>query len=230
MDFKLTEAPCTLTKITLDTATNRASGESGRSTKMVGAELVLEVDVTKCLKHVEILFPSAKVICDIVAGDETISGLDITTRGKLLETSLAFFSKTDKAQTEATIDVTGVLVKKAAKLKINKDGEAKLVIKPAMFLQSGQLSKLWECIGADSLVTVRPTQLDLEDMTDAMDGAADAEDEGDGKSTGVKKKIGKKATAAAPASLASPAAQISLVRSSIVDLVPETKNKSAASG
>lgn len=143
-------------------AVTAAAGANAKPTRVTEVELLLELDVTNSLKAIDALFPGADEYAKLVAGREKqCKGEDRTARTKLPEMNVRIFYGDDA---EPAVDSQACPVKARPQLKVNEDGEARMIVKPRCKLANKQLTEMAQLIGADVRVTMEPAQVDLADV------------------------------------------------------------------
>ena len=155
--FKLTEAPTTIRpRSQLLAAATMPRGKNAKPEKVTEVELLLEVEVDNCIKETEYLFPDAKKYCDMVASLEHAAGEDRITRTKLPEMNVVI-----SYDGEVIFDQLNCPVKARPQLKVDKKGEAKLILKPRIKATGKELALIAGFIDADVRLSMEPTQTDL---------------------------------------------------------------------
>ena len=169
--FKLERVPATIKPGTaFKDAVTAAHGADAKPKRMTEVELHLEVDVSECPDAVEDLFPGADAYCKTVAGlEKQCKGEDRSARTKLPEMNVLVWYGTEA---EPVVDCQACSVKSRVLLKVNEDGDGKIIIKPRVRLDNKQLTGMAQLIKADVRVSMEPAQVDLSDVS--IGGAAAA--------------------------------------------------------
>jgi len=161
MKFELDMCPATLRpRSTLIAAATMPRGENAKVEKVTEVQLHIELEVDACAKQVEFLFPGAKEYCQIVAGLDHAKGEDRSARTKLPEMNLGIFYREKPVFAQ-----TNTVIKSRAQLKVDDQGEAKLILRPRVKVTGKELAELAQLIEADIRVTMEPTQMDLSEDT-----------------------------------------------------------------
>ena len=160
MKFKLDRLPGIIKRMQVLTASTVPDKE-GRPVQMVEVEFLLEVNATNGLKELHSLFPNADVIASMVAGDDDMPGQDVTARGKLGEMALLIHYGAEK---DPVVEIAHTLVKSRPQLKIDENGNAKLIIKPRGKLNAKGMTEAWKMLLADGFISVLEAQVDLDDF------------------------------------------------------------------
>jgi hypothetical protein len=162
-DFKLENVPGVIKPRTvLLQAVTVATGTNAVPKKVTEVELLLELDVSACAKAVEHLFPGADMYMKTVAGLEHAKGEDRVARTKLPEMNVRVWYGTD---TEPVFDLMGCPIKARPQLKVDENGNGRLVLKPRGKFSNKQLADMAQLISADVRVTMDPAQMDMAELT-----------------------------------------------------------------
>lgn len=161
MPFKLTDAHGTIRpKSQLIAAATMPRGPQAKPSKVTEVELLLELEVDGCIEQTEWLFPGAKLFCQTIASLEHAKGEDRTSRTKLPEMNL-----TVAYDGKVIFEQSNCPVKKRPQLRVDKDGEAKLILKPRVKCNSKELAQLANMIEADCRFSMEATQTDMSEDT-----------------------------------------------------------------
>lgn len=184
MTFKLNRTYATLKPGTsFKDAVTAAGGVNAKPQRMTEVELNLEVDVTECMTAVEDLFPGADVYCKQVAGmEKACKGEDRSARTKLPEMDVTLWYGTDP---DPVFVSKSSPVNARVQLKVNEDGDGKIIIKPRVRLDNKQLTGMAQLIKANVYVSMEPSQMDLADAE--IPNGEDKPEDGSNKSRGKKK-------------------------------------------
>lgn len=158
--WKLTQVPAVIKPGTaFKDAVTAAGGVNAKPTRMTEVELHLEVNVTDCMKQVEDLFPGADNYCKTVAGlEKACKGEDRSARTKLPEMDVTVWYGAD---TDPVFTSQASPVKARVQLKVNEDGDGKIIIKPRVRLNNKALTDMAQLIKAEVKVSMEPSQMDL---------------------------------------------------------------------
>jgi hypothetical protein len=158
--FKLDHVPAVIKPGTsFKDAVTAAGGVNAKPTRMTEVELHLEVNVTECMKQVEDLFPGADAYCKMVAGlEKTCKGEDRSARTKLPEMDVTVWYGAD---TDPVFMSQASPIKARVQLKVNEDGDGKIIIKPRVRLNNKALTDMAQLIKAEVKVSMEPSQMDL---------------------------------------------------------------------
>lgn len=161
--FKLVKVPATIKPGTsFKDAVTAAHGADARPKRMTEVELHLEVDVTECMGAVEDLFPGAEGYCKVVAGlEKQCKGEDRSSRTKLPEMNVSIWYGSDA---DPVVACEASPVKSRVQLKVNEDGDGKIVIKPRVRLNDKQLTGMAQLIKAEVYLSMEPSQVDLAEV------------------------------------------------------------------
>ena len=161
--WKLDHVPATIKPGTaFKDAVTAAAGVNAKPTRMTEVELHLEVNVTECMKQVEDLFPGADVYCKQVAGmEKACKGEDRSARTKLPEMDVTVWYGAD---TDPVFTSQASPIKARVQLKVNEDGEGKLIIKPRVRLNNKSLTDMAQLIKAEVKLSMEPSQMDLSEQ------------------------------------------------------------------
>jgi hypothetical protein len=163
-EFKLERVPAVIKPGTqLMQAVTVAGGANASPRKVTEVKLVLEIDVTACPKALEFLFPGADVYMKTVAGLEHAKGEDRTARTKLPEMNVRVWY--GEGTDEPVFDLAGCPVKSRAQLKVDEDGNGKLILRPCGKFTNKQLADMAQLISADVRVSMEAAQMDLAEVT-----------------------------------------------------------------
>jgi len=155
-EFKLENAPAELKgKSTLLSSTTQS--RKNKPTKVTEVKLVFEVDLSADVKGIDFLFPGVDLHCKAVAGLEHYKGKNRTARASLPEMNIKLVY--DGVE---VLNQKNCPVKTKPQLKINKDGEATLVIRPMVKLDGEELAQIASYIDSDLRISMESAQVDLE--------------------------------------------------------------------
>lgn len=129
----------------------------GSAVKTADVKIITEISIDKDAKGVEFLFPGLDLYLKEVAGLEHYKGEDRASRTSLPEMNVEIFYGED-----SIFEQTNCPIKGKPTVKINKAGEAILVLRILTKLSSTELAKLAEHIDADIRLSLSPAQVDLE--------------------------------------------------------------------
>lgn len=168
-------------------ATTSATSESAKPTRFTEVELHLEVDVSQCIKAMEALFPGADAMCKLIAAEsQENKGLDLRARTGLPEMNVKIWYGDE---TEPAVDVVDSPIKAKVSMRIDQDGDAKIILKPRVKLNNKQLTDMVQLVKAEVKLSLEPSQMLIPSEAMPLD---------DGESAGKKSKSGKKAELKAP--------------------------------
>ena len=155
--FELVDAVCLL-KPNAQLVSAGTVSRGGKSVKTVDVKAVIEVDVSDDIaKGIDFLFPGISMYLKSVASLEHYKGEDRSSRTSLPEMNIDIHYNESLVLSKKNCPIKG-----RAQLKINKEGEAKLILRPLMKLDESELPALAEYIDSDLRVTCEPMQIDIE--------------------------------------------------------------------
>jgi len=144
-------------------AATQPRGDEGKPTQITEHEIHFILNMDDCEDQVEFLFANAKQFCQMVAGEEHNKGEDRTARTKLPEMNITILYKNG-----VVFSQKNVTVKARPQLRVGHKGDAHLVIKPRLKFTDAELAKVAGLIGADTRVSMEPTQVDHSELGEGV--------------------------------------------------------------
>lgn len=159
MELKLDNAPAIIRpRTTILTTTTSPVGKNAKPVPVIEVQMVIEVDVSGMWKQLP-MFPNADVIANTIAGQDDGGGMVINSGAKLIDSAM-----TIKCGSDVVFD-GAVTIKAKLQLRIDGNGNGRLIVRPRARLTEEQLVTLTKCTNADAVVSMSPAQLDISDMT-----------------------------------------------------------------
>lgn len=184
-EFRLVSMPgklCPGSKLLEHSTAPVGPGAKGVDVTEVHMLLELEPKATH-MKQLEYLFPGTDIYCKTVAGLDHAKGEDRTARTKL-EDNISLVLCMPDGEEFARFDMASI--KSRPQLKINDEGDAKLIIRPHVRVPDKMLPLLVGMTGADMLVSVDPAQQELPMSTTVTGQGGDKQPAADTKAKGGK--------------------------------------------
>jgi len=144
-------------------AATQPRGPEGEPTQITEHEIHFILKMDDCEGQVEYLFTNAKQFCQMVAGQEHNKGEDRTSRTKLPEMNITILYKDEEVFAQKN-----VTVKARPQLRVGHKGDAQLIIKPRLKFTSDELNRVVGLIGADTRVSMEPTQVDHSELGEGV--------------------------------------------------------------